>query len=146
MLWFQLFKAAVNVIIALTALAIAVLYMWAFSTIIGEFSWGNYNAYFIWGVAIPALLLPVLITCGVLSFIINCLKNWKFVWLIMFAFIIMTPLYLGIDRPEVTTGRWSGFFIGLLGTGFFVRETFVSFIQFRNKLSRTEGKTTEVNP
>ncbi len=87
------------------------MYAYAFSSCIGEFPWGDYDVYVIWGLAFYPLSI-IIAGLGVLLLLINRKNILSALVILLFSLMLYVPMWIGFDNAEDVLGRWIGFLIG----------------------------------
>ncbi len=98
-----------------------------FSTCIGFFPWGDYDAYVIWGSFAYSVFLPSYLILGGFFFIINRDKSFIFLLYLLYTSLYSIPRIMRFGNSDDIAARWIGFIIGFLGLFWFCFILITSF-------------------
>lgn len=102
-------KRKINIFVSIAVLFICAFFVYAFSTLLDFFPWGNNSSYVIWEPLIIYFIIPLFILLGLVRIIILSTSNVFFNMLyFLIALMLYLPSHFGFDLESDSFGRWIG--------------------------------------
>jgi hypothetical protein len=104
--------------ILLPAFAVSLFLLWAYSSLLNFFPWGNGNAYVIWEPLVLYFIVPVLIFVGCLTSLLSKQKAHRIpgLHLLFIGLSFTLPGAIGFDLETDLRGRWGGVLVSIIAT------------------------------